>query len=251
MGRVMKHSQLTNFVIIYTLALGSFVGFIGGNLASQSDIDWQGWIGSLSGWAAAVAAGATVLTLLHQIRASEKIAFKRANDAKKLFGDKVKTLLHEFNKQWIFIEELDGLNVFDEGLLDGVRHYLDWAKRIKNEYVGTIERYLEDMHPEDRDACEKLLLYINRALDDLPETYPEADQHGNVEEEPISGFRSIQILRLNFQQLDKYAVEFEQSYGEIFLGRPVSRGEFYADMTEFMNSMRLGWIKKNYSQNQK
>ncbi|WP_298981530.1 hypothetical protein [uncultured Roseibium sp.] len=117
------------------------------------------WIGALSGWAAALAAGTTVMVLLHQTKKNEEVAHRENSDALELFSIKIEPHLQRANWLWKLAEDIANPKNLDDNTKEYCSNlYVEirrLGERVSNDEV--LREPLGHMFPLDRRKCTNLI----------------------------------------------------------------------------------------------
>ncbi|MEO1027579.1 MAG: hypothetical protein AAFX02_00850 [Pseudomonadota bacterium] len=180
---------------------------------------YRNWVGSSSGWAAAIVGGITVLVLLFQIRKAEQTAHRRQEEARAVFDAELSETLQVINEIWKHAEDISQLNIDDQK----VDRYVELMKARLASVRATIE---EDrlknpcalMHPLDANKCSKLVTKVVDATKPvkLPVADPRQDRVHLIE---VTGMDYFQTLSITFLIMTHRLETISEKLSTIFSNR--------------------------------
>lgn len=242
---VMKMFNTTYAAVSFALATGLFVGFVGGNMFAQSEIEWREWIGATSGWAAAIVAGFTIFVLWRQIQVTQETAHKQENEALQLFETEVADVLERINKVWKHLEDIDQ---YEGQLLD-----LDkWVQTIKFEMARLekrvermeLNRYITLMLPMNQKKCSAILSTILYSTETI--THVTFDDDSGITEHETFREEYLESLKFRFNLVAERVRENSPELVRIFENRnmaPVTTEEKFS----FATFKLQGILPDNYA----
>ncbi|WP_156958956.1 hypothetical protein [Labrenzia sp. DG1229] len=207
---------------------------------------YRNWIGALSGWAAAIAAGCTIFTILYQIRSSKNIAHKQQIEAKVLFDREVMKLCEEINRVWRDAEDINAQS-------RDAKHIERQAEYVKRELAHIHrragQRVLSNltgmMHPIEEFRCLRILNAIESASSTVKVIgWDEANQ--DTERYEPEGFQYIEEMIQQFDFL-RYRLEQDEEriLVEVFKNRTTLRNQAFENLRELLDDAFTGFLPRN------
>lgn len=218
----MKWNDFSGLVIAYTAALSGFVGFVGGTLYAQSQVNLMGWVGATGGWIAAFVGAATIFVILRQISQNREVAHKEANDSLEVFIDQNEELMRDLNRAWKETQDLISST--------NSQHWAHNFKLIKNTCArihspNRADRFndlLSTMHPSDRANCKNLLQAVHWATQE--QKIREFDHYSNtVSETDPPDDLYLDHLSFRLRKVRDAAIRVNSQWEDIFANRMSGR----------------------------
>jgi hypothetical protein len=192
---------------------------------------YRNWIGALSGWAAALAAGVTILVLLLQIRSNERVAHRQQTEAKEVFDREISDTLEIINDVWKHVEDTYGNTALTRADFDDAASKVQIIlSRISQEHKKKIEyfqTYIRKMHSQDATQRARLLENVQFATSPFKTHYSTANAVG-VENKISEGENYIRMKKFTFIECFARIGEVSPEFERIFQNR-VRTNEFDED----------------------
>ncbi|MCV0428346.1 MAG: hypothetical protein K5905_23055 [Roseibium sp.] len=199
---------------------------------------WDGveivdWVGALSGWIAAGAAGATIFVLLLQIKKNEEVAHRAQNEAKRIFDARARSVLLKVNIVWKHAEDiLFQANKNDEYFREKSAVFKHRMTRIANELeANEFEKIVPLMHPIDAMASESLLKVLRTCTQ--PQIIGQHDQTKNdFSEVEAEGVFYFHVMILSFSEMFTTLKNYKPEFVSVFSNRHTELGNQVANARE-------------------
>lgn len=161
------------------------------------------WVGALSGWAAAVVGGVTIIVLLHQIRSQSREARIIGEEAKHLFLEEAEPILKGINQVWKHAEDVKNAGNLHPNFKDYIIN-LKMDVKLINEWIEHMDwnKYCAHMRPIDEQRFTALAGWLDTAT--KPFTFSYYDEDDDAEKRyDLDGEAYLNALCLAFNQVRK------------------------------------------------
>ncbi|KZM48256.1 hypothetical protein [Labrenzia sp. OB1] len=205
---------------------------------------YREWIGALSGWVAALAAGGTIIALFHQIRRNEETAHKRALEAKQLFVEEIEVTLRQLNRAWKHAEDIDEEIKRGKGVEEFIEKLKREMKQIDFDLTqGEFEDLLQLMLPRHRAKCATLLRRIKAAAKE--KEFPAFTSEGHEYTREPDNEELVELLLWCFDYINRAIESDHPELAGIFANRSPVRNQYDEFADGFFNSFLFGKFPNN------
>lgn len=246
-GRVKAIGMNRNWIVFIVIACGLAILAVSGTLlgavcTGSGIVDtgetWgqcaRGWLGAMSGWVAAFAAGATIVVLLHQIRSNAETVHKNANEAKFILEKELGKILSRLNTIWKGLEDTsrsraqtnEETKILNEDLVvTALRHVIDVVHRQLGEHQ--IAELLAQTLPLDKARLSKIISSASYATSIA--TTIEIENEEYIYGVPVPEEKYIQIIIERLQYFYSDTQDETPFIVEIFANREKQSNRYRGD----------------------